>query len=98
MGYPDVAAVVASHMVISINENDAICEKEIVYLADKMMSGDRLVSVEERFRERMESSAEDAIVHDAVIGRLRNAQLIRKRVENFLGKPFNDVLKDFQIL
>jgi molybdenum cofactor cytidylyltransferase len=98
MGYPGVADVVASHMVISINENDAISEKEIVYLADKMMSGDRLVSVEERFRSRMESSSADVIVHEAVKGRLRNAQRIKKRVENLLGKPFNIVLKDFQVL
>jgi molybdenum cofactor cytidylyltransferase len=97
MGYPGVADIVESHMVIAMNENDAINGKEIVYLADKMMSGDCLVSVEDRFRSRMESSAADVMVHEAVKGRLRNAQRIKKRMENLLGKSFSDVLKDFQV-
>jgi molybdenum cofactor cytidylyltransferase len=95
MGYPLVADIVASHMNICLNEMEEIHEKEIIYLADKMISGDRIVTMEDRFRSRLDSLEPNENIRRMVECRLRNAQLIRKRLEVQLGRPVEDVLKYF---
>jgi molybdenum cofactor cytidylyltransferase len=95
MGYPVVADIVASHMDISLNEGEVIHENEIIYLADKMISGDRFVTIEERFQSRLESLKPNDNVRRMVECRLRNAQLIRKRLEMQLGRSLEEVLRKF---
>jgi molybdenum cofactor cytidylyltransferase len=95
MGYPVVADIVAGHMDIRLNEREAIREKEIIYLADKMFSGDRFVTMEDRFQSRLDSFEKDENILRMVECRLRNAQLIRKRLEVQLGRSLEEVLKNF---
>ena len=96
MGYPFVADIVACHMDISLNEREGIEEKEIIYLADKMISGDRFVPIEDRFRSRLDSLEPNGNMLQMVECRLRNAQRIRKRVEKQLGRPLEEVLINFR--
>ena len=49
LGHETVAKVVADHMDLPEERLADMNESLIVYLADKMAAGDRLVSVEERF-------------------------------------------------
>jgi len=95
MGYSAVADIVASHMDISVDDTCGLNGNEIIYLADKMVSGDRWVSVEDRFRNRLKSLAADANLLEAVACRYRNALRIRSRVEGVLGNSLSEVLKDF---
>jgi putative nucleotidyltransferase with HDIG domain len=96
MGYPVVADIVACHMNISLNEREDIEEKEIIYVADKMISGNRFVPIEDRFRSRLDSLETNGNMLQMVEWRLRNAQRIRKRVEKQLGRPLDEVLKNFR--
>lgn len=94
MGYPRVADIIACHMDISPDEGNIISEKEIVYLADKMVWGDQRVSIEVRFSARLKSIVADGKVAEAVRARFENALSIRRRVEALLGRPLSEVLKD----
>ncbi len=48
-GYEKVAGVIASHHELNECLTDPVSEKTLVFLADKLVSGDREVSLEERF-------------------------------------------------
>ncbi len=94
MGYPRVADIVACHMDIGQFDGEIISEKEIVYLADKMISGEQLVSIESRFSLRLKSAACDEKVVEAVRARFENALSIKRRVEVLLARPLDEVIKD----
>ncbi len=94
LGYPRVADIVALHMDIGPVEGNDISEKEIVYLADKMILGEQRVSIEARFSSRLKSAACDETVIEAVTARLENALAIRRRVEDLLARPLCKVIKN----
>ncbi|MFB0919690.1 MAG: histidine phosphatase family protein [Oscillospiraceae bacterium] len=48
-GYEKVAAVIAAHQELDECVTDPVSEKTLVFLADKLVSGDREVTLEERF-------------------------------------------------
>ncbi len=48
-GYPEVADIVAGHMDMAFQPGDPISERVVVVLADKLVSGDRVTSLDDRF-------------------------------------------------
>ncbi|MEI8354650.1 MAG: DVU_1551 family NTP transferase [Deltaproteobacteria bacterium] len=92
IGYPSVAEIIAVHMDIGLPPDGPIGEGEVVYLADKMMQGDRFISLKERFAARMNRHAADPDACRAVAGRLKNALLIRDRLEKRLGRSLDEIL------
>lgn len=71
-GYPAIAALVAVHHQAAYSEQEAqgpLTEAELLFYADKRVQEDRLVSVEERFRESRKKcrSPEACAHHDAML-------------------------------
>jgi probable phosphoglycerate mutase len=69
LGYSQVAEVVAEHMDLFGIEKEKVTEKELLYLADKMVKGEEEVGIEARFRRMLHHPDEE----------------IRKRAENRYG-------------
>jgi CTP:molybdopterin cytidylyltransferase MocA len=92
LGFGAVAKVVATHMDITIEEGETICAAEVIYLADKMVQGERRVSPAERFQAKMERYADDPDILDMITGRLKTALAIRKRIETKLGRSLTEVI------
>ena len=86
MGYPEVAEVVESHMDITICDADPVSANEVVYLADKLLLGTKLVPIETRFAEKMRKYAHDLEIRAAIELRQANAFKIRQRIEKAVGK------------
>lgn len=93
-GYPDIAAIIAQHMDIMVNEQAQVRAAEIVYLADKMIIRNRCVPIEERFAPKLESRSLGPEVRNSVVQRMQNALLIRGKIENRLGRPLYDILTE----
>ena len=93
MGFPKVADVVSAHMDIVIYDEDPIDEKEVLYLADKLVQGHQVVPLESRFEKMMEQYAEDPSALKAIELRFRNAFLIQQRLEATTGKSLEKILK-----
>jgi HD superfamily phosphodiesterase len=91
-GFGVVAELVSTHMDISLNEGKAISTAEVLYLADKMMQGERSILPEERFRAKMARYAGDPAILDIIAGRLKNALAIQGRIETILGRPLAEVI------
>lgn len=85
-GYPDIAALVAGHHEAAYSEREAqgpLTEAEILFYADKRVQEDKLVSVEERFRESRKKcrTPEACAQHDAMLAKTLK---IEKKIRRLL--------------
>jgi len=85
LGFDRVADIVAAHKDAELPPGARVTEKEIVYLADKMVSGNRLVSVENRFRQKLELYADDPAACAAIKRRLLQARKVMEAIETETG-------------
>ncbi|KHK00570.1 DVU_1551 family NTP transferase [Desulfovibrio sp. TomC] len=92
LGFSRAAAIVAAHRDIALPPQAPITEAEIVYLADKFVHGSRLVSVPERFGQKLALFAHDPEAVAAITRRRANALTVLARVEKALAHPLADVL------
>lgn len=92
LGYPKVAKIVAAHIDMNVREELLLDEKAILYLADKMVENDHIVSIHERFQYSMDKYAKDAEVFAAVAKRLFTAQSVAQAVERIAGISLYDVV------
>jgi HD superfamily phosphohydrolase YqeK len=91
-GFGAVAEAVATHMNITISEGAGIGAGEVIYLADKLVQGERPVSLEERFRSKSDRHAGDPAIVAAINGRLDTALEIRRRFEARIGRLLEELL------
>ena len=94
LGYPQLADIVRVHMDIRVDERSPVDEREIVHLADKLVSGDRPVDLEQRFRLKMEKYGHDPEAARAIEHRKANACRIRAKVEKATGLTLAEILAD----
>jgi len=92
LGFSRAGAIVGAHRDIDLPPDAPLTEREIVYLADKFVYGSRLVSVPERFGQKLEIFAQDPEAVAAIARRRRNALTILARVEQALPRPLADIL------
>ena len=92
MGYPGVASITAVHHTIEFEEGQLLDEAAILFLADKLVLGDRIVSLDDRFRECLEKYRCDAVVLHEVEQRLKRARIIKKSVEQVTEKRLEELV------
>jgi len=92
LGYEVVADLVATHMDMTVKEEEPISAGELLYLADKMVQGERRVPLAERFSATMARHGHDPAVAENISRRLETALLIQKRLEAVLGRTMAEVI------
>ena len=93
MNYPEVAEIVAEHMDIRLNPNQPITEKEIVYLADKLVIDNQIIQLQDRFAGPLELHKNDPEISDKIRQRFSNAETIQTRIEQLIKQPLHDLWK-----
>lgn len=86
LGYEKVGNIIAEHMDIHLEGGNEVTEKEIVYLADKLVLGDRLVPIEKRFKKSFEKYHDNYKILDKINSRLKNAEIIKNKINNIIGE------------
>jgi molybdenum cofactor cytidylyltransferase len=94
LGFPEVAEVVGQHMDLAEPETDDITPAQLVYLADKLIAGDRRVSLEERFAEKQHRFVNKPELLAKVTTRLQVARHIQQKLERVFGLPLEKVLSN----
>lgn len=94
LGYPDVAGVVACHSDLDFSSG-RLDERAVVFLADKLVQGSRVVPLEDRFQKTRARLAEDVEGLRAAEGRLQTAKAIRQTMEVRLGCSLEKILAAF---
>jgi CTP:molybdopterin cytidylyltransferase MocA/HD superfamily phosphohydrolase YqeK len=93
-GYRDVAAIIAVHRDIEFEDGQMPNEAAVLYLADKLVKGDRIVSIDERFQGALEKFARNGEVLPGVKQRLLNALAIGSAAERLMGKSLEQTLSE----
>ena len=93
-GYYKVAQIVAAHTDIEFREELPPDEAAVVYLADKLVKGDCIVSLHERFSGAMDKYIGNTEAVSAIIERRLRAQKIEKSIEQLLGVSLTQVMID----
>ncbi len=86
MGFPDVADIVSSHMDITRDGAGQITARDVVYLADKLVEGDKHVALEDRFQMRIKLYGDNPALRKQVLLRMGNALTIKRSIEKQLGR------------
>ena len=86
MGYPAVAELVETHMDIIPGKGETVSAAEVLYLADKLVSGDRVVSLKEHFGRAVDRYGDKAEVAGRISIRYENATAILNRIEAQTGR------------
>lgn len=95
MGFSGIADIVASHMDIDFPENAALTDREIVYLADKLIKGDSLVSLSDRFDGKLARYGQNPDARHAILKRKNNALRIVRCIEKESGNELQTLLDEF---
>ncbi len=89
LGYARVAALVRQHMDGgAAGPVSDVGEADVVFLADKLVLGDRIVTLEERFDARQRHLTGDPAALAAAASREASAAALQRRVEEVLGRRF----------
>jgi putative nucleotidyltransferase with HDIG domain len=91
MDFPRVATVVGAHTELDFS-GGCLDESAIVYLADKLVRGDSVVTLEQRFQPAFARFSNDPHTLPAVHGRMATAQAIVLAVETQLGEPLSSIV------
>jgi CTP:molybdopterin cytidylyltransferase MocA len=92
MGFPAMAALVASHMDIRLSRDSPVDEAQIVHLADKLVAGTRLVSLKQRFDAKLKKYGHDPTIAADIHRRRRAALSIQSKVEYLSGRTIGQLL------
>ena len=87
LGFGRAAAIVAVHKDLNWTPEMPINERELVHLADKLVRGCRLISIEERFEEKLALYGEDPAAMHAIRRRYEQARQLAAAVETEAGQP-----------
>ncbi|WP_319584104.1 DVU_1551 family NTP transferase [uncultured Pseudodesulfovibrio sp.] len=80
-GFPAAAEIVASHFDLTLPDDAPISEKEVVFLADKLVRCHRPVPLEGRYLEKVEMYRHEEGAEEAILGRLGRARAVMARFD-----------------
>jgi len=92
LGYPAVGDIIAAHMDLPPNHIDKIDEYSIVYLADKMVQGDQVVSLEKRLLNKLLQYKDNATAQAIISKRLDHARIVKQNIEQVLQLNLEEIL------
>jgi len=92
MGFPPVAEVVRYHMDLLVEDDRMITEKEVLYLADKIVKGARVVGLSERFNLKARQYKDNPEARAAIARRMESAQKIAGKIERITGKTLEAIV------
>jgi CTP:molybdopterin cytidylyltransferase MocA len=88
IGYSFVGDIIASHMDIEVKEEEPISEKEVLYLADKLVKEDVVCNIDERFEQALKDKGENPQDIEKIKKRWLSAKIIIKKIERITGEGF----------
>ena len=93
MDFPQVATVVGAHTDLDFS-GGSIEESAIVYLADKLVRGEELVTIDQRFQPALDRFRDDPPALRAAQRRMATVKAVALAVETRLGAPLASVVNE----
>jgi CTP:molybdopterin cytidylyltransferase MocA len=94
MGFNRVGKIVAVHSFLNEQVLDYILEAKVVYIADKLVLGDKLVSLDERYSYSNRTFKITNELKNIISERKLIAQQVQKELEKLIGRSLQSFLSD----
>lgn len=94
LGLAEVAVTVARHSSLPINVDEQLAERHLVCLADKAVSGDRLIEPRVRYEQKLAQFRNDPEACLVIRQRMQEGLHLQQRVEKELGRPMLALLHE----
>ena len=91
-GFPEIATIVADHMDLPWMEGDLVDEKALLYLADRIVEEERIVTLAERKAGALRKYGADETVRQNIEARFEAAAKIQSAVEKITGRSLDNIL------
>jgi len=91
-GFPEVAAIVAEHTDIQWMEGDPVDERAIVYLADKVLGGERFLTLAQRREAALAKYGQIEAARRNIAARFDTAAKVQSAVEKITGLSLDRIL------
>lgn len=88
MGYGKIGSIIGSHTDIEVDDQERIIESEILYLADKLVKEDKVISLNQRFNSSFDKYKDSPEALSKIKNRRDAAYKIIKKIEAATGKGF----------
>jgi len=95
-GFPEISEIVGEHMELNIEADAPINETALLYLSDKIVKGDRIITLADRKSFMLKKYAHDASIQRRILTRLNTAQKIQSQIEDMVGSSLESILGDVQ--
>ena len=92
LDYPRLASLVRVHMEMAVGPAPELDEAGVLYLADKLVVGDRLADLSERFKRKMAKYGKDAHAVAAIEKRKLAAERLKEAIERRCGQTIDIIL------
>jgi putative nucleotidyltransferase with HDIG domain len=93
-GFDAAAPIVRDHFDLAFGEDAAITEREIVFLADKLVQQDAPVALEQRYAAALARFGHEPGAARAIQGRLTRAKTLLRRFDRQLGISTEQLARD----
>ncbi|WP_320174480.1 HD domain-containing protein [Maridesulfovibrio sp.] len=91
-GYDEVADIVAAHNDIEFSGDLPVTEKEIVFIADKLVKGDQMVTVVYMFDHKIESCTDEGL-----LAKLKQSKEVALRIKTSIEQETGKNLEELAI-
>ncbi len=92
MGFAKTGKIVSVHTDLGQGNEEVSLESKIVYLADKFVKGDKLVSLEERYQSSFNRCGSNPEVEAIVLQRQKRAKSVKEELDRILGYPLEQII------
>jgi putative nucleotidyltransferase with HDIG domain len=97
MGYSALAAIVRVHMDMKTSPHEPLDEAQLVYLADRLVQNDRLVSLGSRLVRSVDRHGSDIQAREAIIHRFQIARWIQEKIERLTNRSLESLLAELDL-
>ena len=93
-GFPAAADIVAAHFDLTLADDAPISEKEVVFLADKLVRCHGPVPLEGRYLEKVEMYRNEEGAEEAILGRLGRARAVMARFDREMADSAERIARE----
>jgi molybdenum cofactor cytidylyltransferase len=91
IGYDKLGAIVGQHVDIDLGPESRLGEAHLLYLADKLVQGEKTVSLAERFHAAIRRYSGSPEILTATEERFRTAEAIAERIKRLTGLSLGEI-------
>jgi uncharacterized protein len=95
LGFPRIAEIVEQHVITKdLNLEGEPEEKEIVYYADKRVTHEKIVTIEERIHDLMQRYGQTEEIRNQILQNMEHVIAVEQKLNSFMKVDIHDAIRE----